>query len=338
MGQKGFVVLSPDTSGAVLSAACLAYLKSATSRLDDQTTQELVAAIKKASQGAELNLSDKDWTRLSDAALTIGSEALDRLTRRITILATASGWSTDIDYRPIATQIHAMSGPARKIRNAIAHRAKCVRAVLKVQTEGDVTGYAKELANSKYSTFDAVYSWQQGSFKAFELQGSVNSRFHSMYHKEWEQFCKEWNEFNFGKVSMKPAGLESIFEKYIRDLSNEASKFKLQWNYALNTNQSFLRGESKNRITFDFKRKAENFTISIRIPNMQQKDFNSISLDLMDLVETTTGLKHMDSLRGGKDPDLLNVEVYGDYSMDQLKTVLKEIEQYFEKKYPHGVD
>jgi hypothetical protein len=70
---------------------------------------------------------------------------------------------------------------------------------------------------------------------------------------------------------------------------------------------------------------------------MQQKDFNLISIDLMDLVETTTGLKHIDTLRGGKDADLLNVEVYGDYSMDQLKTVLKEIEQYFEKNYPYGI-
>ena len=337
MSQKGSVALSPDTTGAELATACLAYLKGATARFDDQTTQELVAAIKKASQGAELNLSDKDWTRLADAALTIGSEALDRLTRRITILATASGWSTDFDYRPIATQIHAMSGPARKIRNAIAHRAKCVRAVLKVQTESNATGYAGELAGTKYATVDAVSSWQQGSFKAFELQGSVNSRFHSMYYKEWEEFCKEWNEFTFGKVGSQPSGLESIFEKYIRDLSSESSKFKLQWNYPPSKNISFLRVESSNRITFDFKRKAENFTISIRIPNMQQKDFNLISIDLMDLVETTTGLKHIDTLRGGKDADLLNVEVYGDYSMDQLKTVLKEIEQYFERKYPDGV-
>lgn len=337
MSQKGFMALSPDTTGAVLAATCLAYLKGATARLDDQTTEELVAAIKKASQGAELNLSDKDWTRLADAALTIGSEALDRLTRRITILATASGWSTDFDYRPIATQIHAMSGPARKIRNAIAHRAKCVRAVLKVQTESNATGYAEELAGAKYSTIDAVISWQRGSFRAFELQGSVNSRFHSMYHKEWEEFCNEWNEFNFGKLGTQTAGLESIFEKYIKTLSSESSKFKLQWNYPQSNNLSFLRVESKNRITFDFKRKPENFTISIRIPNMQQKDFNSISIDLMDLVEMTTGLRHIDTLRGGKDADLLNVEVYGDYSMDQLKTVLNEIEQYFEKKYPYGV-
>lgn len=337
MSQKGFVALTPDTTGAVLAEASLAYLKGATARLDGQTTQELVAAIKKASQGAELNLSDKDWTRLADAALTIGSEALDRLTRRITILATASGWSTDFDYRPIATQIHAMSGPARKIRNAIAHRAKCVRAVLKVQTGSDTTGYAEELAGAKYATVDEVLSWQLGSFKAFELQGSVNSRFHSMYYKEWEEFCKEWNAFNFEKVSMKPAGLESIFEKYIRDLSHESSKFKLHWNYSSNANLTYLRVESSNRITFDFKRKAENFTISIRIPNMQQKDFNAISIDLMDLVETSTGLKHIDTLRGGKDTDLLNVEVYGDYSMDQLKTVLKEIEQYFQKKYPDGI-
>lgn len=338
VSQKGILTVGPDTTGSVLATACLAYLKSETSRLDEQTTQELIAAIKKASQGAELNLSDKDWTRLADAALTIGSEALDRLTRRITILATATGWSTDSDYRPIATQIHAMSGPARKIRNAIAHRAKCVRAVLKVQTEGNSTGYTQELTGAMYGTADAVNSWQQASFKAFELQGSVNSRFHSMYHKEWEEFCKEWNEFNFGKVSTQRAGLESIFEKYISDLSSESSKFKLQWNNSPSDNLSYLRIEGSNQITFDFKRKAENFTISIRIPNMQQRHFNSISIDLMDLVETTTGLRHIDTLRGGKDTELLNVEVYGDYSMDQLKTVLKEIEQYFENEYPHGVN
>jgi hypothetical protein len=78
VSQKGILAIGSDTTGAVLATACLAYLKGATSRLDDQTTQELVAAIKRASQGAELNLSDKDWTRLADAALTIGSEALDR--------------------------------------------------------------------------------------------------------------------------------------------------------------------------------------------------------------------------------------------------------------------
>ena len=334
MSQKGALAIGQDTTGSDLTSACLAYLKERTSRLDDQTTQELVSAIKKASLDTELSLSEKDWTRLADAALTIGSEALDRLTRRITILASASGWSPESDYRPIATQIHAMSGPARKIRNAIAHRAKCVRAVLKIQSENAPTGYAKELLAARYSTIDQVISWQQGSFKAFELQGSVNVRFHSMYHKEWEEFCKEWNDFNFGKVGTKTIGLESIFEKYIIDLSNESSKFKLQWNQAPGQNLSFLTVASKNKITFDFKRRTENFTISIRIPDMSQKDYNTISLDLMDLVESSTGLKHIDTLRGGKDADLLNVEVYGKYSMEQLKTVLEEIEKYFERNTP----
>ena len=64
---------------------------------------------------------------------------------------------------------------------------------------------------------------------------------------------------------------------------------------------------------------------------MTQKDYNTISLDLMDIVESSTGLKHIDTLRGGKDSDLLNVEVYGKYSMEQLKTVLEKIEQYFDR-------
>ena len=87
MSQKGALAIGQDTTGSDLTSACLEYLKEMTSRLDDQTTQELVSAIKKASLDTELNLSEKDWTRLADAALTIGSEALDRLTRRITILS-----------------------------------------------------------------------------------------------------------------------------------------------------------------------------------------------------------------------------------------------------------
>ena len=38
-----------------------------------------------------------------------------------------------------------------------------------------------------------------------------------------------------------------------------------------------------------------------------------------------------------KDADLLNVEVYGNYSMDQLKTVLNGFEEYFQQKYPDGI-
>jgi hypothetical protein len=336
VSQKGLLVLKPNTDGAMLSSACLAYLKSVTSRLDAQTTNELVKAIIKASHGTELNLSEKDWIRLADAALTIGSDALDRLTRRITILATANSGSPDTDYRPLATQIHALAGPARKIRNAIAHRAKCVRAVLKTQTEQGMSALGKEISINYYPTADDVIHWERASFKAFENQGSVSSRFHSMYFKEWEEFCDEWNEFNFGPNGARNIGLESIFEKYILGLSAETTKFKLLWN---NPTSAGLPSSlsKKDKITFDFKRKAENFTVSIRIPNMQQKDFNVISIDLMDLVENSTGLRHIDTLRGGKDTELLNVEVYGDYSMDQLKTVLKEIEKYFELNYPNGI-
>jgi hypothetical protein len=331
------LVLKPNTDGAMLSSACLAYLKSVTSRLDAQTTNELVKAIIKASHGTELNLSEKDWIRLADAALTIGSDALDRLTRRITILATANSGSPDTDYRPLATQIHALAGPARKIRNAIAHRAKCVRAVLKTQTEQGMSALGKEISINYYPTADDVIHWERASFKAFENQGSVSSRFHSMYFKEWEEFCDEWNEFNFGPNGARNIGLESIFEKYILGLSAETTKFKLLWNNPTGAGLPSSLSK-KDKITFDFKRKAENFTVSIRIPNMQQKDFNVISIDLMDLVENSTGLRHIDTLRGGKDTELLNVEVYGDYSMDQLKTVLKEIEKYFDTKYPNGIN
>jgi hypothetical protein len=54
-------------------------------------------------------------------------------------------------------------------------------------------------------------------------------------------------------------------------------------------------------------------------------------MDLMDLIESETGLTHIDALRGGKDSHLLNIEVYGTYSREQLKLAVSKVEEYFQK-------
>jgi hypothetical protein len=51
----------------------------------------------------------------------------------------------------------------------------------------------------------------------------------------------------------------------------------------------------------------------------------------MDLIESETGLTHIDALRGGKDSHLLNIEVYGTYSREQLKLAVSKVEEYFQK-------
>ena len=339
MGELRRLTLNPLTTGAEVAEANLDYLKDRSVQLEAKTTLELIGAIKNASQGHSINLTERDWVRLADAALTIGAGAIDRVTRRLTIQGAALGWPTDFDFRPLATQIHALAAPARKLRNAIAHRAKCVRAILKIQIMEGLTGPGFELATQKFPTEREVIDWQVKSFAVFEECGSVNARFHSMYQKEWDEFCAEWVAFNFKDSVSIPNGLDSIFEKYVSSLFQESSKFKLRWEYQVKPelNTSAMNVTTTAPITFDFKRKQEHFTISVRVPNMKQSDFNSISIDLMDLIEVSTGLKHVDTMRGGKDQELLNVDVYGRYTMDDLKKALNAFEVYFNQKYPNGL-
>lgn len=331
--------LSPLTTGAEVAEAQLNYLKDRSVQLEEKTTLELIGAIKSASQGHSIGLTERDWVRLADAALTIGAGAIDRVTRRLTIQGAALGWPSDFDFRPLATQVHALAAPARKLRNAIAHRAKCVRAILKIQLLDGLTGPGFELATQKFPTVQEVKDWQVKSFTVFEECGSVNARFHSMYQKEWDEFCTEWMAFNFEDSVSITQGLDSIFEKYVNNLFEESSKFKLRWEYqgAPVRNISALFVANAIPITFDFKRKQEHFTISVRLPNMKQTDFNSISLDLMNLIEVSTGLKHVDTMRGGKHQELLNVDVYGRYTVEDLKKALDAFDGYFKQKYPKGL-
>ena len=317
--------------GSDLGKHALAYLKETTSHLEDATTRGLVSSIRLASAGQTLPLSDSEWVRLADAALTIGSGALDRITRRLSIQAAAAGWSSDFDYRPLATQIHALARPARKIRNAIAHRAKCVRAILKAQQTSDVQSQGYFLAHKIFHGDHEIQEWQEALFELFRTNGSVSERFHSMYFKEWDIFCKEWNAFNFkGQASIED-GLTSIYEKNLGELTREANKFNLQWTQLKPEKiQVAPISNENNSITYDIKRKQDQFTISILVPELTQQKYNKISIDLMDLIESATGLSHVDALRGGKNSDLINIDVYGKYSLDQMKAALSKVETYFQ--------
>ena len=331
--------LTPQTTGADLAAAFQVYLAEATAHLETQTTLELISAIKASSSTSELGLSEKDWERLANAALTIGSQAIDRVTRRLSIQGAAIGWSPGFDYRPIATQIHALANPARKIRNAIAHRAKCVRAVLKIQEQKFETPLGAELASRTFATLVEVRNWQTESFLAFEKEGSVSERFHTVYKKEWNEFCEEWNSASIEIKQYSKSGLGSIFEKYLVGLTNESNKSKIQWQPVLNKDKTRIHADAKlsSGIPVDFKRRQESFTFSMHIPDMRQSDYNTISLDLMNLIEITTGLKHIDSMRGGKDPDILNIDVYGEYTLAQAGKALEAVDLYFQKRYPSGI-
>jgi len=328
--------LSPHTTGSDLVRAQLQYLSDATTDLEDKTKAELVKAIRNSSSPSDFSLNEKDLERLANAALTIGAKAIDRIERRIALQSTATFWGEGTNFRALATQIHSLANPARKIRNALAHRAKCVRAVLKIQNENKATPLGIRLASKIVSTMEEMEKWQEESWDAFVLEGSVSDRFHHVYAKEWREFCAEWIAEEFRVQQFNTLGLTNIFEKYLKTLNIESHKSRIQWESTSSPSSTYVTTNKfqQTAINVDLKRRQDSLTFSIRIPGMRQTDFNVISLDLMNLIETSTGLKHIDAIRGGKDPDILNIDVYGEYSLVQARQVLEQMDNYFQRGYP----
>ena len=307
--------------------------------LTERTEDELIEALKASSGSTLVEMSDGQWKQLASAALTIGSFAIDKITRRLTLQGAKNGWSQGYDYRPIATQIHAIATPARKIINGLNYRGKCVRAVLKVQNFESVNSEGKELQVRLVTNLDQLKKWQSDSFGVFEKDKAVNERFHSMYQKEWEEFCEEWNAAKVELRFYSGSGFESILEKYLMRLSEESNKSNIQWQPVINVEGKRSRPDAMltSGFTVNLKRKPEQLTFLVDIPNLTNSEFNSISLDIMDLIEQKTGIKHVETGRNEtNDPNVLQIDILGEFTMGQSRLALSVIDTYLTNRFPIG--
>jgi hypothetical protein len=331
--------LTAFTTGREIADAHLEYLKTTVETMTERTVNELIAALKSSSGSTLVDMTDDQWEQLANAALTIGSFAIDKITRRLKLQAAKYGWSQAYDYRPIATQIHAIATPARKIINGLNYRGKCVRAVLKVQNVDSTGESGSELQNRLVTNLEQIQRWQSDIFEAFEKDKGVKERFHSMYNKEWDEFCEEWNASKIEMRYYSGIGFEGILIKYLKRLSEESSKSKIQWEPVLNFDGRVRRPDAvlSSGFMMDFKRKPDRLSYLINIPNLSNSDFNSVSLDLMDVIEQATGLKHVETGRDPlSNPNILQVDILGEFTMEQSKRALGEIDSYLMKRFTKG--
>ena len=331
--------LSPPATGKSLSQAHLNYLKSTVTTLAASTQEGLIKALKDSSGTNMIEMTDDQWQQLAGTALTIGSSGLDKIAKKLSIQAAMYGWAKDYDYRPIATQIHAIATPARKIINGLNFRGKCVRAVLKVQSSDTKNEEILELQQRSISSLQEVIKWQGDNYDAFEKDKAVDKRFHPNYKKEWVDFCGEWNASKIDMSYFSGKSLESIYFTYLKKLNEESNKSKIQWEPVLNLSGKVIRPDAVLRSGFlmNFKRKPEKLSFLIDIPNLDYTEFNAISLDLMDLIEQVTGIKHVETGRDmHKSPNVLQVDLLGEFTMAQSKVALGEIDSYLMKRFPKG--
>ena len=331
--------LSPSASGQSLAQAHLNYLKTTVTSLAESTQEGLIKALKDSSGTKMIEMSQDQWQQLAGTALTIGSSALDKITKKLSIQSAMYGWAQGYDYRPIATQIHALATPARKIINGLNFRGKCVRAVLKVQESEVKTEELIELRQRSISNLEEVIQWQADSYAAFVTAKVVDKRFHPNYKKEWEDFCDEWNA---SKISMRHSSgksLESIYIKYLAKLTEESNKSHIKWEPVLNLGGTISRPDAVLRSGFpmNFKRKPEQLSFLIDIPNLSNTDFNAISLDLMELIEQVSGIKNVETERDPiNSPNILQVDILGEFTIEQSRLALGEIDSYLMARASKG--
>jgi hypothetical protein len=286
-----------------------------------------------------INLTDDEWKQLASTALTIGSSALDKITKKLSLLSAKYEWAQGFDFRPIATQIDAIAAPARKTINSLNYRSKCVRAVLKVQNAQNETEAIAELKYRVISNLDDLTKWQADSVVAFENDKSVSTSFHANYIKEWVYFCEEWNSAKIDINAVSSRSLESIFEKHLMSMTAESEKSKIQWEPVFKSGEKISRPDAvlASGFTVNFKRKPDQLTLFIDIPNLTSAEFNQISLDLIELIEQKTGIKHVETGRSAKnDPNILQIDLLGDFMIGQSRLAMSEIDAYLTKRFPQG--
>jgi len=295
-----------------------------------------VKALQDSSETTLLNLTEEEWVQLASTALTIGSSALDKITKKLSLLSAKHGWAQGFDYRPIATQIDAIATPARKIINSLNYRSKCVRAVLKVVDTENANDIARELQNRTVSNLEDVIQWQADIVDEFENAKSVKVSFHANYRKEWLDFCEEWNSAKIEMKNVSGRSLDSIFEKHLRRLIEESGKSKIQWEPVFVAGGKSFRTDAvlTSGFSMNLKRKPDQLTFLIDIPDFTSSDFNAISLDLMDLIEQKTGIKYVETTRDQvKSPTVLQVDLIGDFTTAQSKIALEAIDGYLAKRF-----
>ena len=324
------------TRGARLSQAMLEYLNwecfEAESRNKDGVRQALRQMISESGHGSEV--SERELDRLAEATLTIGSFAIDRITRRLESIGKAAGWGESEDYRAIAHQLHSVTGQARKLKNSVAQRRKCIKAILtkpEFTNANQIDGTWELLEIKDVSSFT---EWTRHAFKTFEKSGQVKERFLTTYEYEWDAFTKDAIRYLFVEGIPDDEAIKSRYDKYVDIFIREMSKTNLKWVSEYVTSSGKRADFAiNNGVSIDLKKRPDHFSFIVTIPSNFETNFREIPLALMDLLEQTPGFKYVDISQPMSESHQMTIEIHDTYTMEQIAIAQTEILKYFEKRF-----
>ena len=321
--------------GSRLSQAMLEYLNwecfEAESRNKDGVRQALSQIIYGSGHGGKI--SERDLDRLAEATLTIGSFAIDRITRRLELIGATAGWGESADYRAIAHQLHSVTGQARKLKNSVAQRRKCVKAILS-EPEKSVNDDQLTLDWLEIKNTNSLAEWTVNTFAAFKKSGQVKERFLTTYQYEWDAFTKDAVGYLFTTHISEDQGIKSRYDKYIDIFVQEISKTNLKWvSEAVTSTGKRADFAISNGVSIDLKKRPDHFSFIVTIPSNFESNFREIPLALMDLLEQKPGFKYVDISQPMADTHQMTIEIRDAYTMEEIAVAQTEILKYFEARF-----
>lgn len=323
------------TRGSRLSQAMLEYLSwecfEAESRNKEGVRQALSQIIYGSGHGGKI--SERDLDHLAEATLTIGSFAIDRIARRLELIGAAAGWGESADYRAIAHQLHSVTGQARKLKNSVAQRRKCIKAILskpKISVNDDqLTWDWLEIKNTS-----SLSEWLMNAFTTFKKSGQVKERFLTTYEYEWDAFTDDAIGYLFTTHISEDQGIKSRYDRYIDIFVQEISKTNLKWvSEVVTSTEKRADFAISNGVSIDLKKRPDHFSFIVTIPGNFETNFREIPLALMDLLEQKPGFKYVDISQPMADTHQMTIEIRDDYTMEEIAVAQTEILQYFEKRF-----
>jgi hypothetical protein len=324
------------TQGSRLSQALLEYLNWESFEAEAKNKEAVREVLRQmiSKSGRDGDISERDLERLVEATLTIGSFAIDRITRRLEIIGAAAGWGDSTDYRALAHQLHSITGQARKLKNSVAQRRKCVKAILSKPEFSNKKQIDGIWEFSQIKDVSSLSKWTLHAFNAFKNSGQVKERFMTTYEYEWNTFTNDALKYLFVPSVSEDESIKSRYDKYIEIFSQEISKTNLKWSYeVVSSSGKRVDFEINNGVTIDLKKRPDHFSFIVTIPSNFETNFREIPLALMDLLEQRPGFKYVDISQPLAETHQMSIEIRDNYTMEQIAIAQSEIIQYFEKRF-----
>jgi hypothetical protein len=339
--QQPKIIPEAGMAGYLLRRELLVFLEWERAEVAKQNQNLIIKSLKEilGQSHNSANISSLDWERLAEATLTIGSKAIDRISFRLRSIGQNVGWDSNIDYRSLASVLHAGINQGRKLKNVSALRGKCVKAIIEKFELANVPARDRLSDIVSRSNFQ---KWADELFRVFVESATVKPQFHYIYKTEWESFIEDAENYFFQTVdpwSTKKtwpeySKLKPKYEKFLETLMSDASKTNLNWAFE-KVSSSGMRDDIviNNGVTINLKRRPEYFSFTVKIPSNFKSNFSEIPLALMDLLENNPGFQHVDIAQIGNESNQIEIQIFDKYEMKQINEAQNEILNYFKRRF-----